>query len=74
MRASRVAAQRLGGEQQQQRANAFAAAGDQVAGDVGDDVDVGERTAGELVLDGGEIVAKEVKDLGCGRDGEGTHA
>ena len=30
--------------------------------------------AGELELDGGEVVAEEVEDLGCGRDGDGTHS
>jgi hypothetical protein len=29
--------------------------------------------AGELLLDGGEVVAEEVEDLFCGRDGEGAH-
>ena len=73
MRECAGAAEGLGGEQEQQRADALAAAGDEVVGDVGDDVDGRGGLAGELVLDGGEIVAQEVEDLGCGRDGEGAH-
>ncbi len=44
-----------------------------VAGDVGDDFDVGGGLAGELLLDGCEVVAKEVEDFGSGRDGESAH-
>jgi hypothetical protein len=68
------AAEGFGGEQQQQRADALAAAGHQVLRDVGDDVDVGGGLAGKLLLDGGEVVAEEVEDLFGGRDGEGAHA
>ena len=68
------AAERLGGEQQQQRTDAFAAACDEVLRDVGDDGDVRGGLRGELPLDGGEVVAEEVEDLGCGRDGEGAHS
>ncbi len=42
------AAERFGGEQQQQRADALAAACDEVVGDVGDDLDVGGGLPGEL--------------------------
>ena len=70
----RGAAERLGREQQEQRANALAAAGHQVLRDVGDDFDVGGGLAGKLLLDRGEIVAQEVEDLFGSRDGEGAHA
>ena len=68
------AAEGFGGEQQQQRADALAAAGHEVVRDVGDDFDVGGGLAGELLLDGGEVVAEEVEDLFCSRDGEGAHS
>ncbi len=58
-----VAAAGLGGEQEEQGADAFAAAGHEVVGDVGDDFDVGGGLAGELGFDGGEVVAEKVKDL-----------
>ena len=74
MRECDGAAEGFGGEQQQQGADAFAAAGDEVAGDVGDDFDVRGGLAGELLLDGGEVVAEEVEDLVCGRDGDGAHS
>ena len=70
----RGAAEGFGGEQQQQRADALAAAGHQVLRDVGDDVDFGGGLAGKLLLDGGEVVAEEVEDLFGGRDGESAHA
>ena len=57
----------------QQRANALAAAGDQVLRDVGDDFDGRGRLLRELLLDGGEIVTEEVEDLGGGRDGKSAH-
>ena len=68
------AAEGLGGEQEEQGADAFAAAGDEVLRDVGDDFDFGGGLAGELLLDGGEVVAEEVEDLGGGRDGESAHS
>ena len=74
MRECAGAAESFGGEQQQQGADALAAAGDEVVGDVGDDFDVGGGLAGELLLDGGEVVAEEVEDLGGGRDGESAHS
>jgi len=43
-------------------------------GDVGDDLDVRSGLAGELLLDGGQVVTKEVEHLSCGRDGESTHS
>ena len=70
----RLAVQRLRGKQQQQRTNALAAAGDQVAGNVGDDFNIRGGLPCELPLDGGEIVADKVEDLCGSRDGEGTHA
>ena len=33
----------------------------------------GGSVAGEFLLDRGEIVAQQVEDLFCGRDGEGAH-
>ena len=74
MRECAGAAEGLGGEQQQQRADALAAAGHEVLRDVGDDFDVGGGLAGKLLLDRGEVVAQEVEDLFGGRDGEGAHA
>ena len=74
MRECAGAAESFGGEQEQQRADALAAAGHQVLGDVGDDVDFGGRLAHEFLLDCGEIVVEEVEDLFGGRDGEGAHA
>jgi len=44
-----------------------------VGGDVGEDLDRGGRLNSEFTLDGGEVVAKKVDDLGGGRDGERTH-
>ena len=67
------AAEGFGGEQEEQWADALAAAGDEVAGDVGDDFDVGGGLAGELLLDGGEVVAEQVEDFGGSRDGESAH-
>ncbi len=68
------AAEGFGREEEQQGADALAAAGDEVLGDVGDDGDVGGGLAGELPLDGGEVVAEEFKDFGGGRAGEGAHS
>ncbi len=68
------AAESFGGEQEQQGADALAAAGHQVLGNVGDDVDLGGRLAYKLLLNRGEIVVEEVEDLFSGRDGEGAHA
>ncbi len=67
------AAEGFGREQEQQRADAFAAACDEIPRDVGDDLDVGGGLAVEVLLDGREVVAEEVEDFGCGRDGEGAH-
>ena len=69
----RGAAEGFGGEQQQQRADALAAAGHQVARDVRDDRDVGGGVLREFLFDRGEIVAQKVKDLLGGRDGDGAH-
>ena len=67
------AAEGLGGEQEESGADSFAAAGHEVGGDVGDDVDGRGGLAGELVLDGGEIVAEKVEDFFCGRYGDRAH-
>jgi len=67
-------AEGFGGEEEQQGADALAAASDEVLGDVGDDGDVGGGLAGELPLDGGEVVAEEFEDFGGGRAGEGAHS
>src|SRR6202011_2537217 len=67
-------AEGFGREQEEERAGAFAAACDEVLGDVSDDLDVGGRLAGELLLDGCEVVAEEVEDFACGRYGEGAHS
>ena len=64
----------FGGEQQEKGPNAFAAAGHEVLGDVGDDVDFRGGLADELLLNCGQVVTKEVEDLFSGRDGEGAHA
>ncbi len=66
-------AEGLGGEQQEQGADALAAAGDEVGGDVGDDLDGRCGLDGKFALDGGKVVAEEVEDLDGGRDGEGAH-
>ena len=68
------AAEGLGGEEEKHGADALASAGDEVLGDVGDDVDWGCGLGGELALDGGEVVTEEVEDLFCVRDGEGAHS
>ena len=73
MRASLSQSSDFGGEQQQQRANALAAAGDEVVGDVGDDGDGRGGLACELALNGGEIVLEEVEDFSCRRDGDRAH-
>src|ERR1019366_9529381 len=57
------AAECFGGEQEEQGTDALAAAGHQVLGYVGDDVDLGGRLAYKLLLDRGEIVVEEVEDL-----------
>ena len=62
------AAEGFGGEQEEKWADALAAAGDEVAGDVSDDFDVGGGLAGELLLDGGEVVAEQIEDFGGSRD------
>jgi hypothetical protein len=62
------AAERFGGEKEQEGANALASTGDEVLGDVGDDFDFGGGLPGELLLDGGEIVAEQVEDFGSSRD------
>ena len=66
-------AEGLGGEEQEQGADAFAAAGDEVFGDIRDDGDGGRGLEGKLTLDGGEFVAEKVNDLCGGRDGECAH-
>ncbi len=62
------------GEKEEQGADALASASDEVLGDVGDDGDFGGRLAGELQLDGGEVVAEEFKDFGGGRYGQSAHS
>ena len=69
----RVAAEGLGREQEEHGADAFAAAGHEVGGDIGDDLDVRGGLGGELELDRVEVVPKEVEDLFRARDGESTH-
>ena len=69
----RGAAEGLGGEQEEGGADALAASGHEVGGDVGDDFDGGVGLGGELALDGGEVVMEEVEDLFGRRDGDGAH-
>lgn len=70
----RGAAEGLTGEEEEHGAYALAAAGDEVGGDVGDDVDFGGGLSGELMLDGGEIVTKKVEDLLRIRYGDRAHS
>jgi hypothetical protein len=49
------------GQQQQRRTQPLAAASAQVLADFGDDLDAGNRVAPELTLDGGKIVAQQLK-------------
>ena len=67
-------AEGFGREKQEQGPDALAATLDEVLRDVGDDGHIGRGLTGELLLNGSEIVAEEVEDLGSGRDGEGAHS
>jgi hypothetical protein len=58
-----VVVQQLGGEQQQGRAQALAAAGAQIFADLGNGPHAGDRVAAELALDGGEVVVQQVKNF-----------
>ncbi len=53
----------LGGEQQQGRAQAFAAAGAQIFADLGDGPHARDGVAAELALDGGEVVVQQVENF-----------
>src|SRR5262249_41216229 len=58
-----VMGKELGREQKQSGANPLAAAGAEVFADFGDRAHAGDRAAAELALDGGEIIAQELKDF-----------
>ena len=66
-------AERFGREKKKQWPNSLPAPRDQVPSDVGDDLDLGGRLPGEVLLDSGKIITQQIEDFRCGRDGERTH-
>jgi hypothetical protein len=62
------------GEQEEHGADAFAAAGHEVGGDVGDDGDGRLGLLAEFLLYQNEVIAQKIEDFRCRRDGNGAHA
>ena len=69
-----VAAERLAGRHAEDRPDPLAPARDQVLSNIGDHLNVRGRLAGERLLDSGQVVAQQVEDLSCRRNGEGAHS
>jgi hypothetical protein len=70
----RYASQRLRRQQQQQWPDTLPAAGHQILRNVGNHLNVRGGLPRKLLLDRREIVAQQVEDFFCGRDGQRTHA